>query len=466
MRSHRRFVSLAFACCAGVAAATDFPVISGLTNNSNGSNYAPSISGDGQSVAWVDSETHATWGAYKRIVLLKRGSSPIDLTTLSDLDSVSIPNVSRDGKSVVFYAHHRVSSGPYEIYSSAYHVDISGSTPVITKSPFSENIPDASTIAWSPVVSDLTEGQTVLACSYNKSSGNILDPSIGRQIYTWTLGAAASTIAAVSRYSGVPADTECLQPVINGPATRIAFVSSATNLGPSTSLQRVFQIGRSTIASSWGNPVVASSSTYPCHSPAMDRAGRRLAYVEQRGTKTCDVKLRDSVWGWNDYPYSITTPGLNLPRVASINETSRPALSPDGRVLGFYSSRRFNDPWFDILDDYTLIPPGYDGPSEGYEVGLGDITWSLFTQELPAYTSTLPEGPIADLPTIQSYSLEAGPVRHARQAYPRASISDKYATPANQRALVFSSGADRILDRTSSSWPATNTFWVYLREVF
>lgn len=146
------------------------------------------------------------------------------------------------------------------------------------------------------------------------------------------LGQMGSTTAANLRYSSHKVADMIYEKITGIPgafATRIAYVTSATNVGNS-------QVSLVIADSDGYNPQPILSSKEPVMSPAWSPDGRRLAYVSLEGKKA-SIYVQDIYSGQRRQVASY--PGLN----------GAPAWSPDGNQLALTLSKDGN-PEIYILD--------------------------------------------------------------------------------------------------------------------
>lgn len=423
----------------GVSLAYDFPFITARTGDSSGASTAPRQSADSRYITYRNIQGSGGSTVYRIIV------KDLQLNTTRVLSSgfneVSPPSISRDGKYVAFFASNSTQS------ALPYVIDVTNPSSTVQTPPVLTSIVlSALQLTWPPEVSNTIGGQTTIA--FQELNQLILSnkPLTYRpkQILAWDLTTGFVTVASRTT-SATYANGTCSQPVIDSSGLKIGYATFATNLGTGTDgVQHVVTAAK---GSGWNTNTRISVTNAPCNWPAMDAAGRRVAYTWNSPTdpKVKEVYVNDTVSGWNGIPYVLAP---FRPQGMSPNQmTQEPAISSDGLMIGFRSFRMFANPGFQILDTYYV---------NGSPVEIGDLGDSIFTQALPPIGSTT-IGPI-DVPSIQSYSLETS--RRARSAGTVA-ISDRYQLPTEQRAIVFDSAADRILNR--SSYPLVS--WIYRRTV-
>jgi len=423
------------------ASAYDLPVIAALTRDSAGKSEHPSISADGRFIAYKNHQGSGST-SLTRILVWDR-TTAITRNVSVGLTAVSRPVMSRDGRHVAFFGSNDGRSGspspalPYIVDCSAANTSLQ--TPAL----LSTSILDANTISWPPAVSDVVNGRVVVVFKQLDVSYSTVKPIVALppQILAWDT--VAGTVVRVSRTStaqyGNGASSE---PVVDSSGTRVAFSTTASNLGVSSAGEKF--IALSDFAGSWSvNQRVSVVTNSDCDSPTIDGLGRRVAYVKRSigEPKTSDVYVRDLISGWNGIPYP-DSPFRSEPNRLTFD----PKLSPDGLCLVTTSFRRFGPPDF-VLDDVYIL--------EGVPETIVDLGTSLFVQSLPpigASALTLSN------PAIQSYSND-GVARHARSA---GSGTISSLVGSSQRYLFMDSTADRILDR--ATYPGTS--WIYQRKVY
>jgi Tol biopolymer transport system component len=313
---------------AALAVYTNCSVISDTSERS----FFPAISSNGNRVAyWVGDPS--TTNSNCKIVLYDKLANT--RTTVSGtLDRVGRPSISRDGNCVGFLAK---DPNDGNVYPYVYRV----SNTTLTRCPHRNlisNVVYGGYNMWPPAISDTITGDSstpAVAMVYSH-----IDPLAGADVdvEVWNLNSGSLT-----RVSGGAMGA---QPVISADGLKVGFVSSANLLSNSSGVQQVFlsegagspvtwSVSEVVSVSSAGSPGNAASSQ-----PSMSANGSKIAFVSTASNLTspagtsgfASLYLRDrSGGGSTTLAYDNDQSLLGAFGVDGL----MPSISPDGGWIAF-----------------------------------------------------------------------------------------------------------------------------------
>jgi Tol biopolymer transport system component len=398
-----------------LAIGTDYTAISSFTSTTNGACIGPSISSDGTKIAFYTESTNLYTGAVNPSVVVYNTTNSSFTRCSNGLTDVSRPCISRDGRYVVFYG----TDGMNSVLPYAYDLNTSTGP---TAPSITSLVMTLSQDTFPPSVSDEVSGSYYMV--FPEMSNRIIPPFtfVPFQILRWQIGGGSPVLVSKTT-GGLDANQPCWMPIISSDATKIAFVSNATNLQSNSG--GVDQVFLATVSGgTWTTSEVVSKTSggtlfsTDCSFPTMSSSGNVLAFESYGGT--VDIWVRNRSGNQTFIPYDDTIGGVAAP-----DESYAPNVSADGNIIAFRSFRDFEG---DELDTY----PGIG--TVGY---LGD---SVYVQRIDTMGSI----------RIETYR-DASGVRKKRGGYYPVLSGDG-------SELAFDSNQDRMI---STEFPSTN--WIFLR---
>jgi Tol biopolymer transport system component len=161
-------------------------------------------------------------------------------------------------------------------------------------------------------------------------------PGSDQHIYETDL--ATGNVTLVDRSStGAAADSSSSQPDIDGDGGRVAFTSSALNLGGGTE-DSIYVRDLANSTTSWASvPQDGSPAHDSAQSPSIDRDGTRVVFAERNALFGFGMVGFGQVFV-RDLPAQTTTLASTGPSGPASPSAFRPSLSADGSRLSFVSS--------------------------------------------------------------------------------------------------------------------------------
>jgi len=244
------------------------------------------------------------------------------------------------------------------------------------------------------------------------------------QIRIWQIGQSTSSIISYNQ-SGVQASNNCWMPVINGDATKCAYISAASNLiSNSSGVQRVFRTTKTNGV--WRtDTAVFTGSSGTCSFPTITLDGETIAYEAQTALKTIDVWVYNHATNTSYMPYDPATVFVG----DSLNHfTTQPNLSPNGKAITFTSMH---------------ILTNVEDPFDGYDVN--GVTEQVCCVNPAVYVKLL-----VDPYTITLESYRDAPVKHRRAGY-YPCLSTRVEGNIEYYDLAFDSWQDNLVP--NPAWP-------------
>ena len=386
-----------------------------LVAGGNGHSTSPSITASGDLVAFYTQATNlATGASVPSIQVYNTSTHTYEIASPGIAGGVSRPFISRDGAYVVFYGAATAGSSALPcIYNLSTHTlsTISTTTTLL--------YPDDTTD--SPSISDAPSGTRYVAfkeLAPTVVKGGTTPPQI--RVYNMS----TATSVQVSVVGSTKANGSCWFPCINSDGTRVAFVSTATNLVSGCTNQQVYY--SRLVSGSWnvtdspsGNMGLAADW------PSISSDGLRVAFQSDTGSGTW---IEAYLWGTT---FSAFQPYPSNPAPAGVAKgSSHPSISPDGRYFLFISGHGLDS----ALDNVDLY---WDGMA-WVPVGLASCPYT--------YVCDTNTGSC----TLLSYRVSTSK---------KARVGAWGAVSNNAGKAVFFSGSDRIYN--SSSYPSY--FEIYIR---
>ncbi|MBS1703899.1 MAG: PD40 domain-containing protein [Armatimonadetes bacterium] len=386
-----------------------------LVARGNGDCTSPSISSNGNLIAFYSEATNlATGASVPSIQVYNVSAGTYELASPGLTGGVSRPFISRDGLYVVFYGSSTsTTSAVPRVYNLTTH---SLSSISVTSTLMSvDDTVDA------PSISDATGGTRYVA--YKELAPTVIKGgTVPPQIRVYNMSTSASVQASL--VGTTKANNSCWFPVINSDGTRLAFVSSASNLVSGVSGQQVYYSQYATGA--WNVTASTSGSLGTVADwPSISSNGLRVAFESNTGPSTfTEVYL----WGTT---FAAFQPYPSNPAPAGTAKyTGKASISPDGQYICMISDRGL-DPYLDNVDLY------WDGYS-WVPVGLASCP---YTYVCDTSTGTC---------TLLSYRVSTNK---------KARVGDFGAVSNYADSAAFFTGSDRVYDSTYPSY-----YEIYLRH--
>jgi Tol biopolymer transport system component len=311
-------------------------------SQANGDNYAPAISADGRFVSWISLATNLVAGD-------TNGADDIfvhDLQTkITTRVSVATdgsqargrsqnPSLSADGRYVAFESE-APNLAPDIISTNIFvHDRQTGVTELVSR-----NYDGSRTEFPGNAMPRISADGRYVAFESDSPKLVPVDVNGKRDVFLWERVTRATTLVSVPQ-AGAVADDHTYRPTPSDGGRYVAFLSYASNMvpGDTNSAADVFvrdlTLGTTTRVSVAKDGTENSSAT---NNPVMSADGRYIAFDTRGYLGT------DDAWGFQDVfvkdrvtgAVSIVSSGLT--GKAANSQSGDPAISADGRSVGFYS---------------------------------------------------------------------------------------------------------------------------------